>query len=89
MKTSLATQKVMLREIAQIKCVVNENSRRLASITSERGVSLDLPVTLPVSTEEDLAFFVSWLRDDKERVMDLVSYVLCMTSIKLHSSSVN
>lgn len=74
-KTSIAAQKLMLRELAEIKEVVNETCRRITAITCQKGLSLDLPVSLPLSSEADFQTLCTWLDADKARTSDLVRIV--------------
>ena len=41
--------------------IAETTDRRIAAITAQRGISVEMPVSLPVSSFEDFSSLESWL----------------------------
>ena len=67
-----AFQRVTLTMLTKIQETVEETDRRVASITVQRGVELNLPAALPLATMEDFDTLEGWL-EDPSRFQNLVS----------------
>lgn len=62
--SSSAFERQVVRQLANIMTVVENMDRRLSTICVQRGINIDLPVTLPMANKEHLESLEDWLHDD-------------------------
>lgn len=58
-------------QMGKIYELANETNRRVSAITVSRGVKLDLPITLPISSDQDFQTLEGWL-EFEENLKSLV-----------------
>ncbi len=54
-------QRIVLRELAAIRWQVEETDRRVAALTTRRGIEVNTPVPLPMSTIDHVTRMEEWL----------------------------
>lgn len=67
--------RTILTRVVALEGMVEENSRKLSAISIQRGVSIQTPFKLPLSTSEDFETASSWLVDE-ENFNNFVSFLL-------------
>ena len=52
-----------MRILTKLVDITETLDRRVAAITTQRGLSLEMPVNLPVSSQEEFSVLEAWLQD--------------------------
>ena len=69
----ISNQRNVLTALTRLTEYAETMDRRLAAITAQRGVTVEVPVSLPMSSIEDFNSLAQWLIENKENHANMVN----------------